>query len=355
MPGRSSLPFARLQTLQMPSGVPHREHATSRHFKWRVLAKSVYAPPRVAPWACHFMPLQVAHATSSGVSRHEHATSCHFMPLQVAHATSSGVSHREHATSCLFKCGVKWREVAKSRHQSQRKAIIAMPATRSDGRWCDGCVALMALGWFWWRAWVPVGAVVAVALCVAGVALGNIDLRFAWQVWGFKKNHQVLSKSGTSTIWGQIPKHLPKISIETSKNMPTGWKPNQRFACFYHGVNGVGWGGVGWGDNVHLHFVTYMMLRYCASHIWCYVTVWGGVGWGDNVHLHFVTYMMLRYCASHIWCYVTVWGGVGWGDNVHLHFLTYMMLRYCASHIWCYAAVISSWTAFPHRYDATLL
>ena len=30
---------------------------------------------------------------------------------------------------------------------------------------------------------------------------------------------------------------------------------------------GVGWGGVGWGDNVHLHFVTYMMLRYCASHI----------------------------------------------------------------------------------------
>jgi len=28
---------------------------------------------------------------------------------------------------------------------------------------------------------------------------------------------------------------------------PTGGKPNQRFACFYvfHGVKGVGWGGVG--------------------------------------------------------------------------------------------------------------
>ena len=32
-------------------------------------------------------------------------------------------------------------------------------------------------------------------------------------------------------------------------------------------IIGLGWGGVGWADNVHLHFVTYMMLRYCASHI----------------------------------------------------------------------------------------
>ena len=86
-------------------------HATSCHFKWRV-----------APWACQFMPLQVAQATSSGISHREHATSCHFkwrMPLQVAcrtvsmplHANANGtchfewVSHREHATSYHFK----WR------------------------------------------------------------------------------------------------------------------------------------------------------------------------------------------------------------------------------------------------------
>ena len=53
---------------------------------------------------------------------------------------------------------------------------------------------------------------------------------------------------------------------------------------------------MGWGNNVHLHFLTYMMLRYCVG--------WGGVGWGNNVHLHFLTYMMLRYCVG--------WGGVGW-------------------------------------------
>ena len=39
-------------------------------------------------------------------------------------------------------------------------------------------VALVALGWLWWRAWVSPGVA---ALCVAGVALGDIDLHFMWQ------------------------------------------------------------------------------------------------------------------------------------------------------------------------------
>ena len=43
---------------------------------------------------------------------------------------------------------------------------------------CVAGVALMALGWLWWRAWVPVDAV---AFCVAGVALGDMDLHFALQ------------------------------------------------------------------------------------------------------------------------------------------------------------------------------
>jgi len=43
-------------------------------------------------------------------------------------------------------------------------------------------VALVALGWLWWRAWAPLVARDAAALCVA-VALGDIHLRFAWQAW----------------------------------------------------------------------------------------------------------------------------------------------------------------------------
>ena len=42
----------------------------------------------------------------------------------------------------------------------------------------------MALGWLWRRAWFPFAAAVAAALCVAGVALGDVDRRnFAWQAW----------------------------------------------------------------------------------------------------------------------------------------------------------------------------
>ena len=81
-------------------------------------------------WFCHFMPLQVAYATSSGVCHFEwrmplrvaYATSsgvCHFkwhMPLRVAYATSSGVCHFEWRVplrvACATSSGVchfEWR------------------------------------------------------------------------------------------------------------------------------------------------------------------------------------------------------------------------------------------------------
>ena len=41
----------------------------------------------------------------------------------------------------------------------------------------------MALGWLWWRAWFLFGAVGAAAVCVADVALGDMDLHFARQAW----------------------------------------------------------------------------------------------------------------------------------------------------------------------------
>ena len=44
-------------------------------------------------------------------------------------------------------------------------------------------VVLMWLGWLWWRAWSPVTPRHAAALCVAGVALGDIYRPFTWQAW----------------------------------------------------------------------------------------------------------------------------------------------------------------------------
>ena len=48
---------------------------------------------------------------------------------------------------------------------------------------CVAGVALLVLGWVWWRAWSRIVARGAAALCVAGVALGDIHIPFAWQVW----------------------------------------------------------------------------------------------------------------------------------------------------------------------------
>ena len=39
------------------------------------------------------------------------------------------------------------------------------------------------LTWLWWRAWARIVARGAAPLCVAGVALGDIHLRFAWHAW----------------------------------------------------------------------------------------------------------------------------------------------------------------------------
>ena len=50
----------------------------------------------------------------------------------------------------------------------------------------------MALGWLWWRAWAGLVAGDAAALCVAGVALGDVHLRFTWQAWHLEASTLVL-------------------------------------------------------------------------------------------------------------------------------------------------------------------
>jgi len=57
---------------------------------------------------------------------------------------------------------------------------------------CVAGVALMAMGWLWWRAWLGLVAGDAAALCVAGVALRDIHLRFTWQAWHLETSTFVL-------------------------------------------------------------------------------------------------------------------------------------------------------------------
>jgi len=68
-------------------------------------------------------------------------------------------------------CGT-WRHV--------RTLLFAWQAVLGDieRAFCVAGVALIALGWLWWRAWVPVDTMEAAAVCAAGVALGDIERRF---------------------------------------------------------------------------------------------------------------------------------------------------------------------------------
>ena len=78
---------------------------------------------------------------------------------------------------CLRGRRGTWRHLATS--------SVALRGRRGTWRHglCVAGVALMALGWLWWRAWVGFGSVDAAAVCVASVALGDIERRFAWQTW----------------------------------------------------------------------------------------------------------------------------------------------------------------------------
>ena len=131
-----------------------------------------------------------------------------------------------------------------------------------------------------------------------------------------------------------------------------------------YGYLGVGLGGVGWGNNVHVNLHTHVMLRYgdlfmstcthtscyvmvifscTCTHTSCYVMVilgWGWVGWGGAITFmstctHTSCYVMVIFSCTCTHCVMLRYGylgvglgGVGWGNNVHVNLHTHVMLRY---------------------------
>ena len=73
-------------------------------------------------------------------------------------------------------------------------------------------VPLTALGRLWWRTGFPNDAVDAAAICVAGVALGDIDRHFAWQAWHLVTSTLTLRcrrgtyGTGPALVANQVPK-----------------------------------------------------------------------------------------------------------------------------------------------------
>ena len=63
---------------------------------------------------------------------------------------------------------------------------------RHPPSFCGAGVPLTALGRLWWRAWIGLVAGDAAALCVAGVALGDIYFCLVWQAWHLETSTLVL-------------------------------------------------------------------------------------------------------------------------------------------------------------------
>ena len=84
---------------------------------------------------------------------------------------------------------------------------------------CVAGVALMALDWLWWRAWFPNDAVDAAALCMAGMALGDIDVHPAWQAWDLVTSTVTLrgrrgtDGTGLALVARLVPRWLGDIDV----------------------------------------------------------------------------------------------------------------------------------------------
>ena len=90
---------------------------------------------------------------------------------------------------------------------------------------CMAGVALVALGWLWWRAWSPLVARGAAPLCVTGVAFGDIDVPFAWQAWHFVTlTFHLRGRRGTCCTWLALVARLVAVSGPGRRATLRGWR-----------------------------------------------------------------------------------------------------------------------------------
>ena len=109
----------------------------------------------------------------------------------------------------------------------------------------------------------------------------------------------------------------------------------------------LGWGWVGWGNNVHVNLHRHVMLRYgdLLLHLLTHVMLHCG-----DLLLHLLTHVMLRYGYPGVG-----FGGVGWGNNVHVNLHSHVMLRYVGQKRSCQPAHTRHATLWlsrltPHRF-----
>ena len=85
----------------------------------------------------------------------------------------------------------------------------------------------------------------------------------------YEKITYALSHPGDVTMFPLPSMVYPWVNVIIIHRKLSSWHTLGRRPRTFVAFLLIGVGGVGWGNNVHLHFLTDMMLRYCVG--------WGGV------------------------------------------------------------------------------
>ena len=165
-----------------------------------------------------------ASASSAAPLSHSHNFVTHHLSHTIFHTPSHSHNFVTHTTWQAWHCGTR-------RH---------LPAFGVAG------VALVALGWLWWRAWSPLVARGAAPLCVAGVALGDNHLRFTWQAWYLR--HVAGSGGALGRRWSpEAPRHFSwqawhlVTSTFVSRGRRGTWRHLPAFCVAHVALVALGW------------------------------------------------------------------------------------------------------------------
>ena len=149
------------------------------HFAWQAWLTHNLSTHNLSHTTCH---IQLVHAQLVHTQLHTQLVITQLAHTQLVHTQLALGDIDLRGTygtglALVARLGWIWR-------RGRRRCLRGRRGTWRHGLpLCVAGVALMALGWLWWCAWVGFGAVDAAAVCVAGVALGDIEHHFARQAW----------------------------------------------------------------------------------------------------------------------------------------------------------------------------
>ena len=185
----------------------HLSHTTLSYTTLSPLSHIIcHTSSHTSSFAHNFVTHHLSHTTLSHIIFHTQLVT-HHLTHHLSHTTLSHIlfhtqlCHTSSPTSSFTHNFVTHHLQHLLSHAALSHIIYLRLAALLRGRrgtwrhppsFCGAGVPLTALGWLWWRAWIGLVAGDAAALCVAGVALGDIYFCLAWQAWHLETSTLVL-------------------------------------------------------------------------------------------------------------------------------------------------------------------